>query len=273
MELVSLLIKKLHKKNIILSVVLISMFVILNGCSFKINIGNLNEDDEKNIISNEQSEIEFDKDEVLPLGTVVLLKNSNRELVITGRMQRIASDSNEKIWDYSGCAYPKGIMSDDDSYAFNSDQIGKIYFKGYEDENEREYNKQLIDYRNKLKGIKTTNNDNLKSNEKKIDTKCEVENIPNNKNELLPLGSIITVEGSNKTLMIMGRVASIKGKDSNIVYDYAGCIYPEGNINIDTNYAFNREDISKVYFKGYEDEKEIKYNKQLIKNRELLRGE
>ncbi|WP_252232790.1 DUF4176 domain-containing protein, partial [Clostridium sp. ZBS15] len=103
MKLVSLLIKKLHKKNIILSVVLISMFVILNGCSFKVNIGNLNEEDEKNIISNEESEIEIDKGEFLPLGTVVLLKESNRELVITGRMQRIASDSNEKTWDYSGC--------------------------------------------------------------------------------------------------------------------------------------------------------------------------
>ncbi|WP_460280046.1 DUF4176 domain-containing protein, partial [Clostridium sp. CTA-5] len=144
MKIINLVEKRLYKKNIILGVFVISIVVMLNGCGFKLTIGNADKKDDTNTTVSQQSEVEYSKDELLPLGTVVLLKNSNRELVITGRMQRLAGDSNEKIWDYSGCAYPKGIMSDDDSYGFNTDQIEKVYFRGYEDKDEIEYNKQLI---------------------------------------------------------------------------------------------------------------------------------
>ncbi|GAA0076995.1 hypothetical protein UT300005_13730 [Clostridium sp. CTA-5] len=266
MKIINLVEKRLYKKNIILGVFVISIVVMLNGCGFKLTIGNADKKDDKNTTVSQQSEVEYNKDELLPLGTIVLLKDSKRELVITGRMQRLAGDSTEKIWDYSGCSYPRGFMSDNDSYGFNTDQIEKVYFRGYEDKDEIEYNKQLIDFRNKIRGTETKYSEKIDK-----DNKNETENIVNDKEKLLALGSIITVEGSNKKLMIIGRVASIKGDNSDTVYDYAGCIYPEGNINKDTNYAFNAEDINKVYFRGYEDEKEIKYNKQLLKNRELLK--
>ncbi|WP_460276943.1 DUF4176 domain-containing protein, partial [Clostridium sp. CTA-5] len=141
-----------------------------------------------------------------------------------------------------------------------------VYFRGYEDKDEIEYNKQLIDFRNKIRGTETKYSEKIDK-----DNKNETENIVNDKEKLLPLGSIITVEGSNKKLMIIGRVGNAKGGNPDKIYDYIACIYPEGNISPDNDYLFNANIINKVYFRGYEDEKEIKYNKQLIKNRELLK--
>lgn len=260
--------KILRKKNIILGIFLIGIIIALCGCSFEFNIGNIDKTTDKDTVVNQQNEIEYNKDELLPLGTLVLLKDTNRQLIITGRMQKLAADPSGEIWDYSGCAYPRGFMSNNDSYAFNADQIEKVYFRGYEDEDEIKYNKQLIDYRNKIRGTETISSENSNIN---VESKDKIENIPYSEDEILPLGSIITFEGSNKKLMIIGRVESLEGGDSNKIYDYAACIYPEGNISSDTNYLFNGDTIEKVYFRGYEDNQEIEYRKQIIKYKESLK--
>ncbi len=63
-------------------------------------------------------------------------------------------------------------MSPNDSYLFNAGQIEKVYFRGYEDKDEIEYNKQLrIDFRNEIRDTETSNSD--KTNK---DSKYETEN-------------------------------------------------------------------------------------------------
>lgn len=69
---------------------------------------------------------------LLPIGTVALLKDSTKRVMIMGVCQRSA-DAPEKLWDYSGCFYPEGYLGPDRIFLFNNDQIEKIFALGYQD--------------------------------------------------------------------------------------------------------------------------------------------
>ena len=71
--------------------------------------------------------------------------------------------------------------------------------------------------------------------------------------EYLPLGSIVVIHGAIKKTMVIARglAAEINGETS--VFDYAGCLYPEGIIGDQIMY-FNHQDIAKVVFSGFSDE-------------------
>ncbi|MGN0621798.1 MAG: DUF4176 domain-containing protein [Porcipelethomonas sp.] len=73
---------------------------------------------------------------VLPIGTVVLLKNSTKRVMIIGVCQK---DSSGKVWDYSAVLYPEGYLGSDQSYLFDSDQIERIFAIGYQDEEQFEF--------------------------------------------------------------------------------------------------------------------------------------
>lgn len=70
---------------------------------------------------------------VLPIGSVVLLKNSTKKLMITGFAQVSADDPN-RIYDYVGCVFPEGFLGPDQTFLFDSHQIETIYFIGYQDQ-------------------------------------------------------------------------------------------------------------------------------------------
>lgn len=78
----------------------------------------------------------------LPVGTVVLLKEGEKKVMITGFCTS-GKDNLDKIFDYSGCLYPEGIISSDTTLLFNHNQIDKIYFVGYRDQEEVEFKKKL----------------------------------------------------------------------------------------------------------------------------------
>lgn len=73
-----------------------------------------------------------------------------------------------------------------------------------------------------------------------------------NANELLPIGSIVLLEGAEKKLMIfgVGQTQLEENKD----FDYIGVVYPEGNMGEGSQFLFNHSDIESVFFRGYEDE-------------------
>lgn len=77
--------------------------------------------------------------------------------------------------------------------------------------------------------------------------------------ELLPIGSVVLLEGGEKKLMIYGRLQQQEGTDT--VWDYIGCLYPEGNVNKDFTYLFNHDNIKEVFHEGYNDEEEAKLQK------------
>lgn len=79
------------------------------------------------------------KKSLLPLGSVVLLKDSNKRIMIVGRVQKNAATG--KVWDYSACLYPEGILDPDKLYLFNHEQILAIYSLGYQDSDEFRFQK------------------------------------------------------------------------------------------------------------------------------------
>lgn len=81
------------------------------------------------------------KYEILPIGTVVLLKDASKRLMITGFMPI----ADEKEYDYRGCLYPEGYLIGDETFLFNHDQIDEIYHEGLHDEETEQYNQLLIE--------------------------------------------------------------------------------------------------------------------------------
>ena len=82
------------------------------------------------------------KEKFLPIGTVVLLKGGKKRPMITGFCS-IAQENQEKIYDYSGCVYPEGYLSSNQVCLFDHNQIEKIFFLGYEDEEEKMFKDKL----------------------------------------------------------------------------------------------------------------------------------
>lgn len=74
---------------------------------------------------------------------------------------------------------------------------------------------------------------------------------------LIPLGSIVTLKGGSKKIMIIGRYQ--KAKDSQKDYDYAAVYYPEGMIDNQQFFLFQHQDIETIYFVGYQDLEEVDF--------------
>ena len=76
-----------------------------------------------------------------PIGSVVLLKGGEKRLMVCGRIQANAAD--HQIYDYSGCLYPEGIVDPATMYFFNNDSIERVYFLGFQDEEEFAFSAML----------------------------------------------------------------------------------------------------------------------------------
>ncbi len=75
----------------------------------------------------------------MPIGSVVTLKNSSNLLMILGFNYL----GNNQVYDYISCIYPFGFNSHDSTILFNHDQIDKIYYIGYSNEQERAFKSEL----------------------------------------------------------------------------------------------------------------------------------
>ena len=73
--------------------------------------------------------------------------------------------------------------------------------------------------------------------------------------DYLPLGSIVAIRGGIKKIMIIARGLAVDVQGSAKVFDYAGCLYPEGLMG-DQIFQFNHKDIARVVFKGFIDDDE-----------------
>ena len=82
------------------------------------------------------------KEKFLPLGSVVLLKNATKRLMITGFYVK-ADENGEKTYAYVGCLYPEGVISSKENCVFNHEQIDKIFFIGYSDDEEKRFKEKL----------------------------------------------------------------------------------------------------------------------------------
>ena len=81
--------------------------------------------------------------ELLPIGSVVLLKGGEKRVMICGRIQTRSSDST--IYDYCACYYPEGIVGADSLFFFNHDAIERVFFMGFQDVEELAFHEQVLD--------------------------------------------------------------------------------------------------------------------------------
>ena len=76
----------------------------------------------------------MDNNEFLPIGTVVSIKNSDKDLMILGYKMTDEASVDKVEYDYLGCIASIGIKSLSSYLFFNRDQIEKIVSYGYKDE-------------------------------------------------------------------------------------------------------------------------------------------
>lgn len=104
-------------------------------------------------------------DGLLPIGTVVLLKNSTKRIMIIGLLQKQLKEGDEVIWDYSACFYPEGYMGPDKTFLFNSNQIEKVFAVGYQDEEQFVFKEKIDHVRENLLAKKVEKNQDGDHNE------------------------------------------------------------------------------------------------------------
>lgn len=75
--------------------------------------------------------------EYLPIGTVVVLNNGEKTLMIYGRKQINIKDNVE--YDYVSCLYPEGNINQEYMFLFNNEDIKEVIFRGYSNSEEEEF--------------------------------------------------------------------------------------------------------------------------------------
>lgn len=69
--------------------------------------------------------------ELLPIGSVVMLKGGKKRVMICGRIQ--TNMETGKLFDYSACYFPEGIINARELFLFNNEDIEQVYFVGLQD--------------------------------------------------------------------------------------------------------------------------------------------
>lgn len=80
-------------------------------------------------------------DKYLPVGSVVLLKDGRKRLLIIGRKEK--ERQGDRSWDYLACPYPEGFMGEDFAYLFDHEQIERVFFIGFQDGEELAFRERL----------------------------------------------------------------------------------------------------------------------------------
>lgn len=90
----------------------------------------------------------------LPIGTVCILKNAKKRVMITGFAAK-GKETGDKMFDYMGCLYPEGVLSSDKNLLFDHDQIDKIFYMGYVDDEQKQL---MIKLKSMLSGVEVNAN-------------------------------------------------------------------------------------------------------------------
>ncbi len=80
---------------------------------------------------------------------------------------------------------------------------------------------------------------------------------------LLPIGSVVRLTDGTRKVMITGYYS--KTKDDDKIYDYNGCVFPEGLME-NLYLLFESKQIEEVFYKGLENEELIEYTKKISSN-------
>ena len=83
------------------------------------------------------------------------------------------------------------------------------------------------------------------------------------KEKYLPIGTVVILKGATKRLMISGFCA-IDNSNKDKIWDYSGCMYPEGFLTSDQICLFDHDQIEKIYHIGLSNDAEEKEFKKTL---------
>lgn len=78
---------------------------------------------------------------LLPIGSVVVIGDSKKKVMIIGVCQKGGSEG--KIWDYCGVVFPEGFLDPQKMFLFNNEQITQIVALGYQDAEQMAFKEKL----------------------------------------------------------------------------------------------------------------------------------
>ena len=78
----------------------------------------------------------------------------------------------------------------------------------------------------------------------------------------LPLGSVVLLKGAKKRVMVIGFMCT-SNETGDKIFDYMGCLYPEGVINSQHSLMFNHDQIERIDNVGFSDVEEKSFKNKL----------
>ncbi|MBR2587824.1 MAG: DUF4176 domain-containing protein [Bacilli bacterium] len=81
------------------------------------------------------------------------------------------------------------------------------------------------------------------------------------KERFLPVGTVVTLKGADKKIMIIGYLPLRK---DGALYDYSACTFPEGILEIDKILMFNHDQIDKINHIGLENKEYTDFNNGIL---------
>lgn len=87
---------------------------------------------------------------LLPIGSVVLLENSKKKVMVVGLAQRSAQNP-DRIYDYVGVVFPEGFLDASKMILFNNNNIDQVFMIGYQDAEELSFKMRMDEALRKLR--------------------------------------------------------------------------------------------------------------------------
>ena len=96
-------------------------------------------------------------DRFLPLGTIVKLKTGKKKLMITG-FCLYDDEHGHVFYDYCGCMYPEGMLSNREANLFNHGDIEEVLHLGVSDEEDKAFKINLTSMIQIMETVNPTSN-------------------------------------------------------------------------------------------------------------------
>ncbi len=97
---------------------------------------------------------------LLPLGSVVYLKEGNKKVLIIARGLVVNNKNGVIYFDYGGVPYPEGLQDDKMAY-FQHEAVSKVVFTGYTDLDDEATVEKIFNYLEKHPDIEKGNVEQL----------------------------------------------------------------------------------------------------------------
>ena len=229
---------KRASKTKVLCIIVICLFGCVNERKEYINI-EISKD-----ISLEESDLYLEKDQYLPIGTIIKHKESEEKIMITDTGIVLYKQGVNIQYDYAGISYPLGVIDFEHFIAFNEKGIEKIYQLGYINKEFLKFADLLLD---ELDFKNETGFQDLLSEEISQEWAMEFYD----SGLLFPLGTVFEIQGDY--MIIIGYCMKEEGKEE--IYDYLVTFFPYGRLNSELR-VINQEEIPRdsIRFLGYIDE-------------------